>query len=426
MQARCERPSVSGSAAQDGAVWYDALMISPPRITVRLKPGREKSVLNRHPWVFSGAIAGVSAEAGELCVADVLSAEGDWLASGVLCAGADLALRLYSWQPDVTAGPELLAARIGEAVRRRVDHVAAMGPADADAFRLVFSEADGVSGLIVDRYAAVLSVRVVSKAVESWIEPLLDALRAATGLSAVTVDADPDAVEREGVSRDSLRACSTHAGPARFRENGCVYEADLVGGQKTGFFLDQRENRRRTAAWARGRRMLSCYCYSGAFEVPAARGGAAEIVGLDSSEAALAAARRHHELNGTTVPCDYRKADVPQALRRFRDEGRTFDLIVLDPPRFVFSAGQKERGMRAYKDINLLGMKLLTPGGILATFSCSGLVSTVDFQEMVRWAAVDARRNVRVLDRLGQPFDHPSLATFQESEYLKGLICQVE
>ncbi len=400
--------------------------MSLQRITVRLKPGREKSVLNRHPWVFSGAIAGVSAETGELCIADVLSADGDWLASGVLCAGADLALRLYSWQPDVTAGPELLAARIGEAVRRRVDHIAARGPADADAFRLVFSEADGVSGLIVDRYADVLSVRVVAKVVELWIEPLLEALRAATGLSAVTVDADPDAVEREGVARDSLRACSTHAGPVRFRENGCNFEADLAQGQKTGFFLDQRENRRRTAAWAKGRRMLSCYCYSGAFEVPAARGGAAEILGLDASESALAAARMHHELNGTSVPTDYRKADVPQALRRFRDEGRTFDLIVLDPPRFVFSAGQKERGMRAYKDINLLGMKLLTPGGILATYSCSGLVSSDDFQTMLRWAAVDARRNVRVLDRLGQPFDHPSLATFPESEYLKGLICQVE
>ncbi len=400
-------------------------MTSWPRITVRLKPGRERSVLNRHPWIFSGAIADVGGEAGGLAVADVLSSDGEWLASGFFHPTAELAVRIHSWRPDVSAGPELLSVRIRESVARRTAHIAEHGAPDTDAFRLVYSEADGVSGLIVDRYADVLSLRVHSAAVAACMGGVLDALREATGLSAVVVGAEPDAVEREGVDAAALASCSTHAGPVGFRENGCAFEADLADGQKTGFFLDQRDNRRRTAAWARGRRMLSCYSYSGGFEVPAARAGATEIVGLDSSESALAAARRHHEMNATAVPVDYRKADVPKALRRFRDEGRTFDLIVLDPPRFVFSAGQKERGMRAYKDINLLGMKLLTPGGILATYSCSGLVSTDDFQTMVRWAAVDAGRDVRVMERHGQPFDHPSLATVPESEYLKGLICQV-
>jgi 23S rRNA (cytosine1962-C5)-methyltransferase len=396
-----------------------------PRITVRLNPGRERSVLNRHPWVFSGAIAEAGDGSGSLAVADVLSSDGEWLASGVFHPAAELAVRIFSWRPDVTAGPALVAERIRDALGRRAAHIAARGPADTDAFRLVFSEADGISGLVVDRYADVLSLRVHSAAIATWIDEVLAALRDATGVSAVVVAAEPDAVEREGVDPAALAARSTHAGPVRFRENGCTFEADVSGGQKTGFFLDQRDNRRRAAAWAAGRRMLSCYCYTGAFEVPASRAGAAEIVGLDSSETALAAARRHHELNGTTAPADYRKADVPKALRRFRDEGRTFDLIVLDPPRFVFSAGQKERGMRAYKDINLLAMKLLTAGGILATYSCSGLVSADDFQTMLRWAAVDSGRDVRVLERAGQPFDHPELVTFPESGYLKGSICEV-
>jgi len=396
-----------------------------PRVTVRLKPGRERSVLNRHPWVFSGAIAEAGGTGDGLAVADVVSAGGDWLASGVLHPEADLALRLYSWRPGEVAGPDLLSARIREAVARRTEHIAARGPADADAFRLVFSEADGVSGLVVDRYADVLSLRVHAAAVAAWMDDVLAALREATGLAAVVVAAEPDAAEREGVDPAALAARSTQAGPVRFRENGCMYEADLAGGQKTGFFLDQRDNRRRVAAWAAGRRMLSCYCYTGGFEVPAARAGAVEITGLDSSEAALEAARRHHGLNATAVPVDYRKADVPKALRRFRDEGRTFDLIVLDPPRFVFSTGQKERGMRAYKDINLLAMKLLSPGGVLATYSCSGLVSADDFATMLRWAAVDAGRDVRIVGRSGQPFDHPELATFPESGYLKGILCEV-
>ena len=201
---------------------------------------------------------------------------------------------------------------------------------------------------------------------------------------------------------------------------------NIETGQKTGFYLDQRENRLRTAAFAAGRRVLSAYCYTGAFDIYAAKGGAAEVLGLDTSNSALDQARLHYGINELTTPATYEKADVPVALRRFRDEGRTFDMIILDPPCFVFSNAQKEKGMRAYKDINLLAMKLLAPGGILASFSCSGLVSPEDFKTVIRWASVDAGRAVKVLETLGQPFDHPILATFPEGEYLKGMICRVE
>lgn len=397
-----------------------------PSVVIRLKSKRDRNVLNRHPWVFSGAIAAIEGAADAPGSADVVSASGEWLASGFFHPNADLAVRLYSWDRAQPFGPDLLAQRVREAVARRQDHLAAHGPDDSDAFRMVFSEADGVSGLIVDRYADTLSIRVSAKAIETWIDPILNAAMEACGVTHAVVDADPDAVEREGVDREALAARGTGRGPVCFRENGCQFEADPSGGQKTGFFLDQRDNRRRVAAWAKDRRMLSVYCYTGAFEVLAARAGAADIVGLDASETALAAARRHHELNATGVPVVYEAADAPIALRKYRDTARAFDLIVLDPPRFVSSRAAMDRGLRAYKDINLLAMKLLTPGGILATFSCSGLVSADEFLSVIRWAAVDARRDVRVVERLGQPFDHPILATVPESAYLKGCICRID
>ena len=235
-----------------------------------------------------------------------------------------------------------------------------------------------------------------------------------------------DEVVREGLAPETFDALDTApAQPVRIRENGLLFDVDLAGGQKTGYFLDQRENRRRVAAWARGRRMLSCYCYTGAFEVAAAAAGATEILGLDRSAPALEQARAHHHLNHLNVPVNYERAEVPEALRRLRDAGRQFDLIVLDPPKFVLNRAQKDKGLRAYKDINLLALKLLAPGGVLATFSCSGQVTPADFRMMLGWAAADARRPVQLVETLGQPPDHPVLAVFPDSEYLKGAICRV-
>jgi 23S rRNA (cytosine1962-C5)-methyltransferase len=196
-------------------------------------------------------------------------------------------------------------------------------------------------------------------------------------------------------------------------------------GHKTGFYVDQRVNRRRVAAYAAGRRVLSAYCYTGAFELHAARAGAADILGIDCSQPALDQAQRHHTLNGTTAPVRYERADVPQFLRRCRDSRQTFDMIVLDPPKFVVSRAQKDKGLRAYKDINLMAMKLLERGGVLATFSCSGLVEAADFRQAIEWAAQDSGRNVCIVETLGQPPDHPVLTAFPESEYLKGLVCWV-
>ena len=295
-----------------------------------------------------------------------------------------------------------------------------------NAYRLIYSESDGLSGLIVDRYADVLSVQVSAKALMPFLDGILKCVKERTGIERLHVAADEDSVEREKLDSSALPTFPQDAPPVRIRENGFTFDVDLRSGQKTGFFLDQRVNRRRAASYARGRRVLSAYCYTGAFEVHAAAAGATKILGVDRSEGALVRARENLALNRAGVPVEYLKADVPDALRRFRDTGDTFDMIILDPPRFVANRAQVEKGLRAYKDINLLAMKLLTPGGILASFSCSGQVSATDFKTMIGWSSVDAGRNVKIMETLSQPPDHPVLAVFPESEYLKGVICQVE
>jgi len=281
-----------------------------------------------------------------------------------------------------------------------------------------------LSGLIADQYADVVALQVGGKVWEPWLPAVADELKAATGASAVSVRAEADAVKREGL-RENLGGDPV-PDAVTIRENGFVFEAGLAGGQKTGFYLDQRENRRKVAAYAKGRDMLSAYCYTGAFEVCAAHAGAKSIRGWDSSGPALAQARRHHELNPSGVPAEYEVADVPLRLRSARDSRESWDLIVLDPPRMVTRREGLEKGLRAYKDVNLLAIKLLRPGGILATFSCSGLVDMDQFRKMVGWAAHDSGKRVRILETLGQPADHPVPVEAPECEYLKGLVCVVD
>ena len=396
----------------------------------RLKHGREKHIVQGHPWVFSGAIAEWRGAPAVGAVTDVIAANGQWLARGLTHPAAALAVRLYTWQEAQALDEPFWAAALGRALarRRQLPGYDEGATAATNAWRLVFAESDGLSGLIVDRYAETLVVQVGSAALLRFLPGLLDELRRRTGATAVLVAAAGDDAAREGLDAVKLAALAVAppAGPVRIREHGRQFDVDPGGGQKTGFFLDQRENRRRVAAYARGRRMLSAYCYTGAFEVQAAAAGAAEVLGLDRSEPALERARAHHRLNGLGAPAVYERADVPEALRRLRDAGRAFDLIVLDPPKFVANRAQLAKGLRAYKDINLLAMKLLAPGGILATFSCSGLVTPLDFRQMLGWAAVDAQRAVQILETLGQPPDHPVLAVFPESEYLKGAICRAD
>jgi 23S rRNA (cytosine1962-C5)-methyltransferase len=393
-----------------------------------LKPGRDRSVREQHPWIFSGALAGVGATGSAAGVADVRSHEGEWLARGFFHPGADLAVRLTSWMHDEPLDERWISGCLQRAIARRERVSDPLdGPPSTTAHRLVFAEADGLPGLIVDRYGPAVVARVGALALVPFLPGICRELRALPGVQHLHVEADEDEVKREGLDAEALRALSDpDAGSIEIRESGLVYEVRPGASQKTGFYLDQRENRRHVAAWAAGRRVLSAYCFTGAFEVAAARAGATDILGLDASAPALEQARRHHELNGTRVPVEYRRGDAPTLLRKCRDEGRTFDLVILDPPRFVFNRAHKARGLRAYKDINLLAMKLLAPGGILASFSCSGLVRMEDLLDVLRWSAVDAKREVRLLKACGQPADHPYSVTFPESGYLKGVIARVD
>lgn len=394
-------------------------------IRVRLKPGREKPVLRGTAWIFSGAIEEVAGEGPVGTPADVFDIEGEWLGRGLWHPEADMTVRMFTRNPKEILDEAFFRGRIRRAVELRHRLFGkAIDWALTTAYRMVFSEADGLSGLVADQYADVMVLQVGGKVWEPWLPVVIDELKAATGASCVAVRADADAVKREGLSEDL--GGETAPDVVTIRENGHVFEAGLAGGQKTGFYLDQRDNRRKVAAYARGRDLLSAYCYTGAFEVCAAHAGAKSVRGWDSSEPALAQARRHHELNPSGVPAEYEEADVPKRLRLARDRRESWDLIVLDPPRLVTRREGLEKGLRAYKDVNLLAIKLLRPGGILATFSCSGLVGMEDFRRMVGWAAHDAGKNVRILETLGQPADHPVPVEMPECEYLKGLVCVVD
>ncbi|MDA0577588.1 MAG: class I SAM-dependent rRNA methyltransferase [Verrucomicrobia bacterium] len=393
--------------------------------TIRLRQGPDALIRQGHPWIFKGAISQADGASSGVYVVDVLASTGEWIARGLMNPQSELSVRVFTRNPDEKIDAALIARRLDEAICMRERLLVTDGE-NTNSCRLVFSESDLLSGLIVDRYADVLSVQVRAGIWQPYLEGVVAHLKKRTGLTRVRLAANPDHAQREGIDQDLLtRLSDTITGVVRVREHGFSYDVDVGEGHKTGFYLDQRENRRRVAAYAGGRSVLSAYCYTGAFELHAARAGAKEILGLDCSEPALAQATSHHALNGSTVPARYERADVPQMLRKFRDAARTFEMIILDPPRFVVSRAQKEKGLRAYKDINLMAMKLLAPGGVLATFSCSGLVSGSDFRTAIEWAARDANRTVTIIESLGQPPDHPILTAFPESEYLKGLVCWV-
>ena len=394
-------------------------------IRVRLLPGRDRPVRHGSSWVFSGAVDGIDREAPAGAVADVYAADGTWIAAGLWNPDADLCIRVLTRDPNTILGEDFLRDRIRSAAALRHDLYGERSDwKDTTAFRMLFSEADGLSGLVADQYDGTLVLHVGGKAWERWLPSVTASLRETCAADRVLIRPDPDAVHREGLS-ENLGGDEAPA-EIEFRENGYRFFASPDAGQKTGFYLDQRENRRKVAALARGRDVLSAYCYTGAFEVCAAHAGAKSVTGWDSSAPALALARRHQEANPGGCPVAYEEADVPTRLRQARDRRESWDLIFLDPPRLVTSRGGLQKGLRAYKDINLLALKLLRPSGYLATFTCSGLVEADIFLEMLGWAAHDAGQSVRILEALGPGADHPVALGAPETSYLKGFLCRVD
>jgi len=356
---------------------------------------------------------------------DLLDGAGDFLARGYYNPRSQIAVRLLSWD----AAEEINAAwwhqRLQAALARRAA-LAASGASEA--YRLVHAESDGLPGLIVDRYGDWLVLQSLTLGIEPWKPTLTGLLMEMLGPRGIYERSDADVRAQEGLPpATGLLAGAEPPQELVIRENGLRFQVDILHGHKTGFYLDQRENRRKVAPYCVGREVLNAFSYTGAFAVYAASQGAKGITNLDSSAEALRMAAQNLRLNGLERDSDqYIEGDAFQVLRRFRDQGTQFDLIILDPPKFAFSRAQLLAATRGYKDINLLAMRLLRPGGILCTFSCSGLVSEDLFQKVLFGASVDAGREVRILERLGQGSDHPVLLTFPESAYLKGFICRVE
>lgn len=390
-----------------------------------LKPKREKSLLNRHPWLFSGAIARIDGQPAAGDTIDILAADGRWLARGAYSPHSQIRARVWSFDPDRTIDTRFFSTRLQQALdcRRQI-----LAGGDANACRLVNGESDGLPGLIVDRYDSWVVCQFLTAGSEHWKAAIVDCLNELMpGLSGIYERSDVDVRLKEGLDETTGRLSGAQPpDQVEISEHGCRFRVDIKSGHKTGFYLDQRDNRVCVAAYARGAVMLNCFAYSGGFAVAALRAGAARVVNVDSSAAALDLARINVALNGLDgTKVDQFGADVFSLLRRFRSERRTFDLIVLDPPKFVKSKGDLPRAGRGYKDINRLAFELLEPGGTLFTFSCSGLMGRDLFQKIVADAALDADRQAVILHWLNQSPDHPAALAFPEGSYLKGLVCRV-
>jgi 23S rRNA (cytosine1962-C5)-methyltransferase len=387
-----------------------------------LKPGREKSVVQRHPWIFSGSIQRADGEPGLGETVAVCAASGEFLGWAAYSPASQIRARLWSFQEEEAIDAEFFRRRFQKAIELRSQVLQAE---ETNAIRLVNAESDGLPGLIVDRYADVLVMQVLSAGPEVWQDTLVETLVSTTGLATVYERSDVDVRRLEGLPERTGLVCGAEP-PVQVEilENGLRFLVDVRQGHKTGFYLDQRHNRAELSRWAAGRSVLNCFSYTGGFALSALKGGAAAVLSVDTSADALALGRQHVRLNGFDEgQAEWLEGDVFHVLRTFRDQARSFDLIVLDPPKFAPTSAQAERAARGYKDINLLAFKLLNPGGALFTFSCSGGVSADLFQKIVAGAALDAGVDARIVAHLEQGRDHPVALNFPEGAYLKGLIC---
>ena len=397
----------------------------PDNPVLYLKPGREKSLQRRHPWIFSGAVARVDGDPAPGATVDLLAAGGQFLGRASYSPISQIRARVWTFDPAEPVDADFFRRRIRSSLKARSDLCLEN---QTDAYRLVHAESDGLPGLIVDRYADVLVAQFLSAGAEFWRATIADVLLEETGLQSIYERSDADVRELEGLSpRTGILRGSLPNSLFPIHENGLLFEVNIAEGHKTGFYLDQRENRLRVRGLAEGRDVLDCFCYSGGFTVNALAGGAKSVLSVDASAEALALCRQNVALNSLLESRHATlEGDVFQLLRKFRDEARSFDLIVLDPPKFAPTAAQAEKAARGYKDINLLAFKLLRPGGLLVTCSCSGGVDAALFQKIVASAALDAAVDARILAHLEQAPDHPVALHFPEGAYLKGLVCRKE
>ena len=389
--------------------------------SIVLKPGREKSLLRRHPWIFSGAVLHADGNIGTGETVNVLASNWQFLARAAYSPTSQIRARIWTFE-DEPVDKEFFQKRIRSAVQSRETWGLRR---NTDSYRLIYAESDNLPGLIVDRYGDVLVLQSLTAGSEVWKETIAGLLLEETGLTTVYERSDADVRELEGLEPSvGLLHGSLPQLPVTIHEHNLIFNVNFAAGHKTGFYLDQRRNRLRVRKLVEDRDVLDCFCYTGGFSVNALSGGAKSVLSVDSSSDALAICRENVSLN--QLPSDRHttlEGDVFQLLRRFRDEGRSFDTIILDPPKFAPTAAQAEKAARGYKDINLFAFKLLRPGGLLVTFSCSGGVDAGLFQKIVAGAALDAGVEAQIVESLSQAEDHPVALHFPEAAYLKGLVC---
>lgn len=393
-----------------------------------LYDGRENPVLNKHPWVFSGAIAenmGPEPQPGD--IVEILDANQNWLARGYYNPRSQIIVRILTWQKDERIDDAFWRKRLLEAANRRT--LLNFEP-DTTAYRLVNAEADGLPGLVVDKYADYLVIQCLTLGIDRRKDELAQQLVELFNPKGILERSDVGIRKKEGLSRVvSVMAGEGPLPQLRVLENGIRMNADLYQGHKTGLYLDQRDNRRIICHTnlVKDREVLNVFAYTGGFTLYAACNGAGRITNVEASNQFLNQIEENLRLNLLDRSEDsYIAGDAFQILRQMRDENQKFDIIILDPPKFARHKRDIPAACRGYKDINLLALKLLRPNGLLATFSCSGAISQGLFQKVLLGAALDAGRNVQIIRNLGQASDHPVLLSFPESFYLKGFLCRVD
>lgn len=394
--------------------------------SLKLKKGRERSVIRRHPWIFASAVAAVEGNPGAGETIQIYSHEEEWLACGSYSPVSQIRIRIWTWDATEIVNEDFFQIRLEKAIHSRLNLIK---PEICNAYREVHAESDGMPGLIIDRYGAYRVVQFLACGAEYWRDVILQTLIQRGDCLGIYERSDVDVRQLEGLQpRQGHLWGSVPEEKLMIWEHGFRYYVDIIHGHKTGFYLDQRQNRQVFSEMLPpGATVLDCFSYTGAFTIAALSKGAREVLAIDSSEQALELLHKNLELNGLSDNrLTYLQEDVFSALRSLRDQARLFDVVVLDPPKFASTPAHIQRASRGYKDINLLAMKLLRPGGLLFTFSCSGGIGVELFQKIVADAALDAGRVVKVIRWLGQPEDHPMALNFPEGRYLKGLVCEVE
>lgn len=393
-------------------------------VDVILKKGKEKAVLQRHPWLFSGAVERVKGMPANGDIVTLLNEKGGFMAYGFYNDQSRVALRLLEWDENTEINEDWFRRKVAMAVASRSN---ILQDGKTNTCRLIFSEADYLPGLIVDKYADYLAVQILTSGIELMMPVIIDELQRQLKPKGIFDKSDASSRAHEGLQTFNQVLAGEHPPEiVQVLENSVTYGINIAEGQKSGFYCDQRDNRLITALHARGKKVLDCFSYTGGFTLNALKNGAASVTSVDSS--ALAIGTLIHNIGLNELEASKHTAiqsDVNKQLRALREQGEKFDIVVLDPPKYAPSRSALDKAKRAYKDLNRLGMLLLEKGGLLATFSCSGAMDIDTFKQVLAWAALDAGKEVQFIYQFCQPEDHPVRASFPEGEYLKGLLCRV-